>query len=69
MIGIILFGVASILARVHSRIALAGFILGGILFNLPPGPVPHLVLVVGGVIWGAAVIWLGYGLWTQTEAA
>jgi hypothetical protein len=38
------------------------FLIGGVLFNLPPIPALHLVLVAGGVIWGVGAVWLGKSL-------
>jgi|SRR5712691_6597227 len=37
-------------------------LLGGVLFNLPPGPVPMVMLAVGGLFWGAGAVWLGDAL-------
>jgi hypothetical protein len=31
-------------------------IAGAVLFNLPPGPVPLVVLAIGGVLWSAALV-------------
>ena len=65
MIGIVLFGAATWRAAIYPRVAALLFIVGGILFNLPP-VLPHLILVLGGVIWGIGAAWLGYGLWVMS---
>ena len=62
MIGYVVFGVALWRAGVLSRGAILLFLLGGILFNLPPGPVPMWVLTVGGVVWAAGALWLAVDL-------
>lgn len=64
-IGIVVFGVATWRAAIYPRVAALLFIVGGIMFNLPPGAIPHLVLVLGGVIWGMGAVWLGYSLWAR----
>lgn len=62
MIGYVVFGVALWRAGVSPRGATLLFLLGGILFNLPPGPVPMVVLTVGGVVWAAGTLWLAVDL-------
>lgn len=62
MIGIVLLGIATLRANVLPRIAAIVFLAGGIMFNLPPLPSLHIILVTGGVIWGAGAAWLGYSL-------
>lgn len=62
MIGGTLLGVAILRAGTLSRPAAVLLILGAILSNLPPNPALHLVLVLGGLAWGASVVWLGYAL-------
>ena len=59
MIGIVLLGLATIRGGLFPKVAAILFILGGILFNLPPIPALHLLLVAGGVIWGTGAVWLG----------
>jgi hypothetical protein len=59
MIGYVVFGVATIRAAVFPRPAAILWLIGAVLFNLPPGPVPIPVLAIGGVFWGASAIWLG----------
>jgi hypothetical protein len=62
MIGIVLLGAAAWRSHALPIPAAALFIAGGILFNLPPMPMLHLVLVGGGVLWGVGAIWLGAAL-------
>lgn len=69
LIGQVAFGVVTWRAGVFARSAAALLVIGGILFNLPPGPVPLVVLAVGGVLWGVGVLWLGWSLWTGVEDA
>jgi hypothetical protein len=59
MIGYVVFGVASLKAGVFPRGPVILWIAGAVLFNLPPGPVPLLVLAIGGVVWGVAAVALG----------
>jgi hypothetical protein len=59
MIGYVTFGVASLRAGQFPHSALILWIVGAVLFNLPPGPVPMVVLATGGVLWGVSAIWLG----------
>jgi len=65
MVGIILLGLATLRANVFPRTASLLFLLGGILFNLPPMPALHLVLVVGGVLWGIGAVWLGTSFFSE----
>ena len=67
MIGIILLGVATLRAGMIPRIPTVLFIVGGILFNLPPNPALHLLLVAGALLWGAGAAWLGVSLWSHAE--
>ncbi len=59
MIGYLMFGAAILRNPVWPRPALVLFLIGAVLFNLPPGPVPVFVLSLGGVLWGSSLIWLG----------
>jgi hypothetical protein len=58
MIGYIVFAAAMLRAGVLPRAAALLFLLGGILFNLPPGPAPMIVLEIGGILWAIGSIWL-----------
>jgi hypothetical protein len=62
MIGYIVFGAAIFRAGILPRAAALLFILGGILFNLPPGPVPMIVLTIGGIAWAVGSVWLALKL-------
>ena len=62
MIGQVAFGVVTWRAGVLPRPAAALLVIGGLLFNLPPGPVPMIVLAAGGVLWGIAGLWLGWSV-------
>jgi hypothetical protein len=63
MVGYILFGIALLRASAMPRAATLLLMIGAILANLPPSLVPMLILIVGGVVWGIGVAWLGYVLW------
>lgn len=65
MIGILWLGIVTLRAKVFPRIPTILFIIGGVLFNLPPNPALHLLLVAGGVLWGIGAAWLGYFLWAE----
>ena len=62
MIGIVLLGIATFRVNVLPRTAAILFLVGGVLFNLPPMPALHIVPVAGGVIWGIGAAWLGASL-------
>ncbi len=62
MIGYIVFAAAILRAGILSRAAALPFLLGGVLCNLPPGPVPMTVLSIGGIVWAAGSVWLALGL-------
>jgi hypothetical protein len=62
MIGYIVFAVATLRAGILPRAAALLFLVGGILFNLPPGPLPMIVLAIGGVIWAVGSVWLALKL-------
>jgi hypothetical protein len=67
MVGIILFGIATLRAKVFPKIAALLFLLGGIMFNLPPMPALHYILVAGGILWGGGAVWLGNALHAGKE--
>lgn len=62
MIGIVVLAIATLRANLMPKMAAVLFLAGGILFNLPPMPALHLVLIAGGVIWGIGAIGLGNAL-------
>ena len=67
MIGILWLGIVTLRAGIFPRFPVILFIVGGILFNLPPSPTLHLLLVAGGVLWGIGAAWLGYLLWRHGD--
>jgi hypothetical protein len=67
MVGYILFGIALLRIGALPRGASPLLTVGAILTNLPPGLVPMLILIVGGVLWGIGAAWLGYTLWSGKE--
>jgi len=69
MIGIVLLGIVTLRARIMPHIPTILFIVGGVLFNLPPNPALHPILIAGGVLWGAGAAWLGYSLWSHMQDA
>jgi hypothetical protein len=72
VVGYILFGIATLWAGVLPRLAALMLVVGAILGMLPPHPVgalPWWALVLGGVLYGAALIWLGAVLWMRNEPA
>lgn len=67
MIGVLIFGIAIWRGGVFPWIAELLFLVGGILFNLPAGAIPHIILVVGGVLWSIAAVWFGVVLWSKSR--
>jgi len=66
--GYLVFGTATLRARVLPRWGVVTLVVGAILGMLPPhpaGPLPWWALVLGGVLYGAALIRLGVFLWTK----
>jgi hypothetical protein len=57
MIGWILMAVA-LWGGSAPKWTVAMLLIGAVLSNLPPGPVPLFVLAAGGLLWSAAVLWL-----------
>jgi hypothetical protein len=62
MIGYIVFAAAILRVGILPRAAALLFLVGGVLFNLPPGPVPMIVLSIGGVVWAFGSVWLAFSL-------
>lgn len=58
MIGYIVFAAAILRAGILPRAAALLFLVGGVLFNLPPGPIPMIVLTIGGIMWAVGSVWL-----------
>jgi hypothetical protein len=62
MIGIVVLAISMLRAKRLPSRATYLFLVGGVLFNLPPIPAIHLVLVAGGVIWGIGAVLLGQAM-------
>ncbi|MBM3941922.1 MAG: hypothetical protein FJ316_03170 [SAR202 cluster bacterium] len=65
-LGYILFGAAMLKAKVMPRWAVIMSMLGIVLFCVPVhpvGPVPWIVRVIGALVFGGALAWLGSALW------
>ena len=63
LVGHILMGIAVMRAKVLPRWSGAALIVGSVVFFPAfPWPIP----LVGAVIFGAALGWIGYALWTET---
>jgi hypothetical protein len=72
VVGYVLFGIATLRAGVLPRSATLMLVVGAILGMLPPHPVgalPWWALVLGGVLYGVALIWLGVVLWIRNAPA
>jgi hypothetical protein len=70
-VGYIVFGIAMLRAGVFPRWAIVALVAGAILGNLPPypfSPMPWAGLVLGGVLYGGALAWLGTILWRGEPA-
>ena len=70
--GYVALGAATVRAGVLPRGGAVLLIVGVVLAILPPepvGPVPWLGLVLGGVLFGAGEVWLGYALWSTRAAS
>jgi hypothetical protein len=68
IIGAVLFGIATILAKVYSSIAAVLYMVGfttiflSLLLSLP-----DTVATIGGLVAGVGIIWFGYALWSGTR--
>jgi hypothetical protein len=65
LLGYLLFGVSIIRAGQLPRPAAALLMLGALLFFAPPVVVPYVIPFVGGLLFGGALVWLGYALWVK----
>jgi hypothetical protein len=71
-VGYILFGVDLLRTHAYPRVAIVMLVVGAILGMLPPHPVtviPWAAIVLGGVLYGIAMIWLGVLLWRGKASA
>ncbi|HEV2744374.1 MAG TPA: hypothetical protein VGV91_14560 [Rubrobacter sp.] len=68
-VGYILFGVAVSRAGVLPRAAGVLLAVGGPIVAFAPPIGIEAVLIVGHTLFGAGLVWLGYGLWSGTEQA
>ena len=67
-VGYVLFGIAMVQVGAFPRLSILGLVIGAILGMLPPHPMgalPWWGLVFGGVLYGAALVWLGFILWME----
>ncbi|MBI3287463.1 MAG: hypothetical protein HYZ68_05385 [Chloroflexi bacterium] len=63
LLGYVLFGIATIRAGVLPRWGATLAIVGAVPISLVPF-FPFVVVTLGGVVFGAGVVWLGYALWS-----
>ena len=71
-IGYVMFGIALTRARAFPFVAIVMLVVGAILGMIPPHPVtpfPWAALVLGGVLYGIAMIWIGSLLWRGKAVA
>jgi hypothetical protein len=67
-IGYVLFGIALLRARAYPGVAIILLMIGAILGMFPPHPAtpfPWGGLVLGGVLYGIAMVWLGMIIWRR----
>ncbi len=67
-LGFILFAIATIRAKVFPAFAAVMLLLGAPVLGLSP-LMPVIVRWIACVVFGAANMWLGYILWSRSEAA
>jgi hypothetical protein len=68
VLGFVLLGIALLRGIGLPRWSGALLILGVLLTAPPPVVVPTvLILTVGGVLLGAGLAWLGYGMWSESK--
>jgi hypothetical protein len=66
-LGYLVLGIVALRAAILPRWASGLMIIGSIVINLPPQPIgfaPLLAIVVGAVLFGAAVCGWGYAIWS-----
>ncbi len=67
LLGVILFFITVIQAGIFSRVAAVLIIVGTVPLGLQAFPfIPPIAVVIGGVLSGVGVAWLGYELWSGT---
>jgi hypothetical protein len=67
-VGYVLFGISLLRAGTFPAAAVVALVAGAILGNVPPypfSPMPWAGLVLGGVLYGGALAWLGAILWRK----
>jgi hypothetical protein len=64
MLGYLIFGIATIRAKLLSRWGTLLIIIGAVLFGIGPLLV-QIVVVAGAVVFGIGIFWLGYDLWKE----
>ena len=72
MVGYSIFGVALLRAAIFPALGILMLIAGAWLGMIPPHPLspfPWAGLVLGGVLYGVAMVWLGAILWRAAKAA
>jgi NADP-dependent 3-hydroxy acid dehydrogenase YdfG len=70
-VGYVLFGLAILRTSAFPAAAVVALVAGAILGNIPPypfSPMPWAGLVLGGVLYGGALAWLGGILWRSAAA-
>ncbi len=68
VLGYLLFGAMALRAGALPRWGLALLMAGIVLFSVPVhpvGPVPWVVRVIGAVVFGSGLVWLGCALWRR----
>jgi len=63
LLGLILFGIATIKANIFPRVAPVLLVVGFVPVSLSPF-FPDIVVTIGAVVAGAGIVWFGYALWS-----
>lgn len=66
LVGVILFGLATIKARTYPRLAAVLYMVGFIPISLQP-LFPTIVITLGGLMAGIGIAWFSYALWSGTN--